>query len=539
MVAVGRAEKRIKTARAAAASGDHEAALRLWRDLLGQAPDHHAEALCGIAEAHLALEDYAEALDAVASLTASDPHYPPLRHLRARILGRATQRLQLGLDPLADVPGFSIKVPDDNLMRRELDAVLLRLRLRGAPVASGTLVLEGVDGSLRHYPLARHATVPRHRFGPRSLLRRLRGIDHITLQIDLRHIRRIGIILNGGQADDDVILTHAITRTEVPTCLEGHDGWLFLTNDGNRSDEIFTGQVQLTPWQRLAWMHYAWRLTRGMRRLERDGVKLAFVIAPSKESVLPQFYPLPRGGRTLSDSVAAILRRADVPLIFPVARLAETPGSYCRTDTHWSHAGAFVALEECLEQFGLRGDWRSQIDFVPMEVMGDLGGKMTPAATDDMPVARWPGRQTAQVLYRSGLASTGEIVVFENPQAAVQEVLVVFGGSSAATLAYLASRVFRRVVRVNCPSTQPVMEVIAAEGARYVICQTNERYLQRAPRLVRGLRDSAIPAAVAGLDGPNRARVQAECNAARVENAYAAFLARCLKNDAGRSDPAG
>lgn len=531
------AQEWIRDAQTAVASGDHEAALHCWRGLLAQAPDHRAEALSGLAEAYLALEDYAEALDAVASLTALDPQSPSLRHLRSRILGRATQRLELRLDPLADVPGFRVIGPEDSLLRREVNAVPLQLQLGGASVSRGRLVLEKADGAVHHLALTRDTDVTPRRSGLRHLWRRLRGSDHLTLRINLRHIRRIGIIRHGGQADDAVVWTHAVRWVDVPTCLEGHDGWLFLTNDGNRSDAIFTGQLQLSAWRRLAWVHYAWRLSRGIRRLGRSGVKLAFVIAPSKESVLPQFYPLARGARTLSDSVAVILRRAGVPLVFPVARLAGTPDSYCRTDTHWSHAGAFAALEDCLEQFGLHGDWRSQIDFAPLEVMGDLGGKMTPAVTDMMQVARWPGRQNAQVLYRSGLATTGEIVIFDNPDAAVQEVLVVFGGSSAATLAYLASRIFRRVVRVNCPSTQPVMDVIAAEGAAYVICQTNERYLLHAPRVVRGLRDSAIPAAVAALDAPTRARVQAACDAAAADNAYAGFLAQCLRDKT--TDPVG
>lgn len=536
MAGAQEAQERIRVAQAAVVAGDHAAALRCWRDLLARAPDHRAEALSGLAEAHLALEDYAEALDAVAALTALDPQSPSLRHLRSRILGRATQRLDLRLEPLVDVPGFRVIGPDDTVLRREVKAVPLQVRLCGASVSLGSLVLERDDGTLQHHPLTNHATGPQRRFGPRRLWRRLWGIDQFALRVDLRHVRRIGIIQHGGGADAALVWTHAILWTDVATCLEGHDGWLFLTNDGNRSDAIFTGQAQLSAWQRLGWIYYAWRLARGIGRLGRAGVKLAFVIAPSKESVLPQFYPLPRGARHLSESVAAILRKAGVPLVFPVARLAETPASYCRTDTHWSHAGAFAALEDCLEQFGLRGDWRAQIDFAPLEVMGDLGGKMTPAVTDVMQVARWPGRQTAQVLYRSGLATTGEIVIFDNPDAAVQEVLVVFGGSSAATLAYLASRIFRRVVRVNCPSTQPVMEVIAAEGATYVICQTNERYLQRAPRVVRGLRDSAIPAAVAELDVPTRARVQAACDAAAADNVYAVFLAQCLRE--GTDDPA-
>ncbi|MDX5414026.1 MAG: tetratricopeptide repeat protein, partial [Rhodobacterales bacterium] len=476
----GESEELIAAARAAVAAGAHDAALSCWQELLALHPDNQAEALCGMAEAQLALENYDEALDHVAALTAVDPGYGPLRHLRARILGQATLRVSLRLVPLEIVPGFRVAIPDGTLIRRELQAVPLRVRLRGAAGATGTLVLENMDGTRRHHPLAAVDAMPQGRIGPRALWRRLRGGAQATLRVDLRRVRRIGIIPHGAPAEGGTVWTHDLVSAEVPTCLEGKEGWLFLTNDGNRSDAIFTGQVQLAPWRRLAWMHYAWRLARATRVLRTQGVKLVFVIAPSKETVMPQFYPLRRGARNLSATVTAILQRAKIPLVFPVARLAATPGSYCRTDTHWSHAGAFAALEACLDQFGLQGDWRARIDFVPLEVMGDLGGKMTPAVTDEMLVARWPGQDRAQVLYRSGLATTGEIVIFDNPDAPVQEVLVVFGGSSASTLAYLASRIFRRVVRVNCPSTQPVMEVIADEGAAYVICQTNERYLQRA-----------------------------------------------------------
>ena len=531
------AQKVVTAARAAATAGDHAAALRWWQALHDIGPDHHADALCGLAEAHLALENYAEALDAVAACTALAPHHGPLRHLRARILGRATQRVELRLRPLLARSGVAITLPVSVLMRRELGSAMVRVHLRPPRGAVAQLVLDQAGTGLRHQALTMPVAATGRRFGLRRLWCRLLQAHDVTLRVDLRGVRQIGLAVTDAQGDARTVWTHMVERSEVPTCLEGRDGWLFLTNDGNRSDEIFTGGLQLAPWRRLAWVHYGWRLMRAMRQPGQAGVKLAFVIAPSKESALPQVYPLTRGRHILSDSVVAILRRAGVPLVFPVERLARTAGSYCRTDTHWSHAGAFAALEECLTLFDLPGDWRAQIDFVPLEVMGDLGGKVSPPVTDDMLVARWPGPQTAQNVYRSGLVTTGEIAIFENPDAAVQEVLVVFGGSSASTLAYLASRIFRRVVRINCPSTQPVLEVIAAEGAAYVICQTNERYLQRAPRVVRSLSDSAIPAAVAALDGPTRLRVEAACAAADEDNPYARFLAECLAAAPKASDP--
>jgi hypothetical protein len=491
-----------------------------------------AAALCDQAEAYLAAEAYALAMDAAASCAAIAPHHPGLAHLRARILGLATQRVTLGITPEPGARRMArLILPPASLTRRELARVMVPLRWHGRGDCPAVLVVERQDGQRAAFALQ---DVPRPQ-GRLAWLRhavaRWRAGRYLQACADLTGVARIGVAAGPEAAP---VWLAGLRQSDLPTVLEGRDGWLFLTNDGNASDALFTGALQLPLWRRFAW----WRFGRALGRLQRgvDAPRLAFVIAPSKESVRQAEYPLRRGARVVTDEVLAILRRAGVDPVFPVERLAAEPGSYCRTDTHWSHQGAFIALEACLDQFGLSGDWRGQIDFVPHEVMGDLGGKVTPPVTDAMLVARWPGLpagQAVQTPYRSGLDSTGEIVIFTNAQAPVPEVLVVFGGSSAGVLAYLASRIFARVVRINGPSAQPVAEVIRAEGARYVICQTNERYLLRAPRMVARLQDTAIPAAVAALDAPMRARVADACAAAEPDNRYARFIADCLQRSKG------
>ncbi|MFU8864509.1 MAG: alginate O-acetyltransferase AlgX-related protein [Rhodobacterales bacterium] len=517
----------VQAARSAAAAGDARAALRLWQQVCETSPPdlapELAEALCGTAAAHLALEDYAAALDAALTCSARFPNHKPARDMRARIMGRASQRVQVQLAKLPGSPMLRLAQPERSVTRRELG----QSELRGwAALPRGTqaeLVLEGADGSQTLYPLDLPAKALLRLPSPRAPLRLIRDVRGFVITVDLGAVARIGL-----KQADGVRWTHAVNRQEIATTLEGTDGWLFLTNDGNRSDEVFTGALQLPLWRRALWHVFARRLAQETRRLAAKGTKLAFVIAPSKESVLPQHYPLPRGARILTDDVLAILHRWRVPVEFPVPDLAAQPGSYCRTDTHWSHLGAMIALEGCLDRFGHEGDWRAHLSFAPLAWMGDLGAKQTPPVKDDLLVARWSAPQRLRHLYRSGLLTTGEITVVENEAAPVQEVLVIFGGSSASVLAHLASRIFRRVVRLNCPSTQPVMEVIAAEGAAYVICQTNERYLMRAPRVVQRLSDSAIPAAVDALDPGMRQRLAETSAAAGPDNIYARFLADCL-----------
>lgn len=517
----------VQAARSAASAGDARAALRLWHQVCETCPPDLApilaEALCGKAAAHLALEDYAAALDAALTCAARFPIHKPARDMRARIMGRATQRVQVQLVKLPGSPMLRLAQPERSVTRRELG----QSELRGwAALPRGTqaqLVLEGEDGRQTLYSMDVPARALLRLPSPRAPLRLIRDVRGFVITVDLGAVRRIGLM----QADGPQ-WTHTVQRQDIATTLQGSDGWLFLTNDGNRSDEVFTGTLQLPLWRRALWHVYARRLAQETRRLAGKGAKLAFVIAPSKESVLPQHYPLPRGARILTDDVLAILHRWQVPVEFPVAELAAQSGSYCRTDTHWSHLGAMIALEGCLARFGLEEDWRAHLSFAPLASMGDLGAKQTPPVSDDLLVARWSAPQRLRNLYRSGLLTTGEITVVENDAAPVQEVLVIFGGSSASTLGYLAARIFRRVVRLNCPSTQPVMEVIAAEGAAYVICQTNERYLMRAPRVVQRLADSAIPAAVETLDKAMRHRLAETCAAAEPDNLYARFLADCL-----------
>lgn len=518
-----------EAAQKAAAESDPHRALQLWQELCETCPDNLAEALCGKAEALLALENFAAALDTVLSCAAKFPNHRHARDLRARIMGRATQRVSLQLVPLRSGPMVRLAMPVRSVTRREL----VVSELRGwAALPRGTqaqLVLEGADGAHSLYPLDLPANAVLRLPSPRAPLRLIRDVRGFAIKVNLGKTRRIGLMRQEGP-----VWTHVVEQDDLPTTLAGEDGWLFLTNDGNRSDEMFTGALQLPLWRRALWYLFARKLAGMSRRLAASGVKLAFVIAPAKETVLPQHYPLARGQRILTDDVTALLRRAGVPLVFPVAELAAQSGSYCRTDTHWSHLGAMIALESCLEQFGLVGDWRAQMSFEPLEVLGDLGAKQNPPARDGMLVARWSAPHRVRQTYKSGLLTTGEITVVENAAAPVQEVLVIFGGSSASTLAHLAARIFRRVVRLNCPSSQPVIDVIAAEGASYVICQTNERYLMRAPSVVQRLSQSAIPDAVGALDAGMRQRLAETCATAEPDNIYARFLADCL----AATDPA-
>jgi alginate O-acetyltransferase complex protein AlgJ len=125
----------------------------------------------------------------------------------------------------------------------------------------------------------------------------------------------------------------------------GKAGWLFFADDDAlasfRALRPFT-EEELELWRR--------RMERRRDWLAARGVRFLVVVAPSKETIYPEFMPdtFTRVRATSRmDQLAAYLRaRSTVDVLDLRAPLSEAKGRgvvYLRTDTHWNDRGAWLA----------------------------------------------------------------------------------------------------------------------------------------------------------------------------------------------------
>lgn len=262
---------------------------------------------------------------------------------------------------------------------------------------------------------------------------------------------------------------------EVPQVLVGRHGWLFLSNDSNDSVGQFIGHHRPSDSWLRGWEDYFVAL--GSLRDDKIAGQLSFLIAPSKESLFPDYYPLPRGPRTPLDSFLA--RHGDVSEVFyPADILSDLRElSFDKAETHWTDFGARMVCQEIFHR------WKTNNPPVPLQflvqpVSGDLGWKTVPPVRTYRTNAHWPN--SATVIFDNFVLHHGRIRVTRNLQARKPQTCVIFGGSSAEHMERYLTAVFSRVVYVySAGAWDPA--ILRHERPAFTILQSSERFLTRAP----------------------------------------------------------
>jgi hypothetical protein len=144
----------------------------------------------------------------------------------------------------------------------------------------------------------------------------------------------------------------------------GKAGWLFFADDdalaSYRALHPFTAE-ELELWRQ--------RMERRRDWLAERGIHFLVVVAPSKETIYPEFMPdaLNRvRPTTRMDQLAAHLRaRSTVVVLDLRGPLREGKGRgilYLRTDTHWNDRGALLVSQEIV---GRLGEWFPRLRALP------------------------------------------------------------------------------------------------------------------------------------------------------------------------------
>jgi len=262
--------------------------------------------------------------------------------------------------------------------------------------------------------------------------------------------------------------------------LEGKDNWLFLDNDTNKSVEQFTGKQLLQTEAKQGWQLYMQKL---QSYAAEHQCRHALLMAPAKEAVYTEFYPYKKGVLTPVEQVMQSVPDG-LNLCYPVAALRQsTHRSFRITDTHWSPFGAMLASVELAVSLGLNrlevealfanDQYRSAL------LIGDLGNKLfPPKASEEWLLKGFSYRKS--VVSDNGLANFGRTLCLANEQALVPQHLVLFGASSSYSMLDYLCRIFGRITLMHTAGNIDP-NVLAELKPDYLVCQTNARYVVRAP----------------------------------------------------------
>ncbi len=139
-----------------------------------------------------------------------------------------------------------------------------------------------------------------------------------------------------------------------PYALEGTDGWGFLVEDGNGNLDQLLGDLTLTSTD----VHrYLALISKRQRRLADIGIPYLFAVAPSKESIHPEYLPdcsPGLGPPVLGTQLIDAARNAGLPVVDLHEPLRERAAAgerlYYKRDTHWTYeTGAWSAATRLLE----------------------------------------------------------------------------------------------------------------------------------------------------------------------------------------------
>jgi len=285
--------------------------------------------------------------------------------------------------------------------------------------------------------------------------------------------------------------------------LHGKEGWLFLDNDTNKSVEQFTGKLLLSELQLQQWNEYFTALAL----IEQQVGKAAMLVAPSKELVYPQFYPIEKAGTTAYDQLLA-LPLAKAYCIDPSLALGNAERRTFRiVDTHWAAYGGSIAVQQLGAHFGVAAAQLSALfakdQYRPVVTTGDLGLKFYPPLTaEEELLTGFNYRGT--LIYDNSLPNFGRVMLTSNAKALLPGHILIFGSSSSYPMLDYLVRLFAKVTLIHTAgNVDPT--VVTALKPDYFLTQTNARFIVSPPSARANLR--AIMAEKLCVDGVNRTKI--------------------------------
>lgn len=293
--------------------------------------------------------------------------------------------------------------------------------------------------------------------------------------VNILNTKRIGILYG----NNNIEWLFQIDIKEIRGVIRGRYDWLFLNNDYNQSIKQFKGEYLISPEHENGWKIYL------------DEVKkhdnYFFIIAPSKESVFPQYYPFDKGHIRPIDQLLKLIKDSQIKYSYPIEESQADPTSYCKTETHWSMKSADGVVMDALSQLDIDlSNYKSPLSFRATKWLGDLGSKCDFPEYDSYLV--YDNTVKEEPVFTNALPVRGTIKKFINPNSFLDKTIVIFGGSSIFACLQSFLPIFRKIVIVWSHATI-INEIISYEKADYVLLQTNERFIVKSPKVVDKISD--------------------------------------------------
>lgn len=270
--------------------------------------------------------------------------------------------------------------------------------------------------------------------------------------------------------------------------IKGEDKWLFLDNDTNKSVDQFRGKVKLSKQTKKAWLEY---MNSFQSISQTHRLSSAFLVAPSKEYVLRDKYPIKTLKNTPLEQIEKIAP-SEFNLLSLTDTLKRSPKNTFRVcDTHWNSHGAMLASVELCVNLGINRkslqNLFSKDSYKEKEVGGDLGNKLFPPQTYLEEVLTSFNYRN-NLVYDNGLPNFGRAMFIYNRNALINETLLLFGSSSSYSMFNYVSRVFDKTIFFHTAGSID-LKVIEVLKPRYMVAQSNARFLVKAPTTSMSIKD--------------------------------------------------
>ncbi len=473
------------------AIGGYAEAVKVWTEIKSLFSPFPEGVYVRLADSLLMLNEFEAAEHELALCLKNNPEYPPALVTREKI-AQARQRVYLFKKTQIDHDDAGCI--DTQIGMNKL-ANVCPLKLTGwvlvGPGEQNQVVLEGQDGFLEHHAL----TVPRPDvvayLGTKNIVCEV--LCGFSLTVNLTRLRRLGVVRHG-----TIQWLYEFSGTPQLQVLRGKDNWLFLANDSNKSVDQYVGLERLSDETKAEWAEYFVKLADFSQRY-----RTCFLIAPNKESVFGEFHPYERAETSIVDQILSAAPSDLQGVLYPVQTLRADSKSYCKTDSHWTYKGAFLAAQEVLAQFGYTDPIDDLFDFHEKAETGDLGNKLDPVERDMFTKARAKSSPGRPVFQSHTMRNAGRVIIYQNAEPVIDGKLLIFGSSFCDNLSPIFARIFREVVFSYNPAA-PCTEVLDAEQPDYVLLETSERFLLRTPVFTSTLAETSLKVTLDSLSKEER-----------------------------------
>lgn len=271
----------------------------------------------------------------------------------------------------------------------------------------------------------------------------------------------------------------------------GRDGFLFLLGGSNAVLQQYD-----RPFDAILAARWIELIRKREDYCTSRGIKFCQMIVPEKQSVIPEFYPIPLEAPTKLFAAIELELYAEpffancqqtLRDLFVLGGLHP----YRKIDSHLSYFGAESLIRRLMHTVEIQPEIFAQT-LVEEWQTGDLGGKFFQGNMKEcvlMPTEDWEFSHEAPTLIHAhapDVGHTGTVLDWQAHKAVSNQTVLIFGnsmferGGNPLTLSWWLSRIFARTRFVWSSSLEE--EHVDDLSPDLIICQTVERFLPTLPR---------------------------------------------------------